>query len=104
LSVLQKKYNKRNNPFHNYDHGIAVMQSAHYMLLCGKARQMIDDFRRMSTIISGLCHDVDHTGRTNIFMINSQSKLATRYHDSSVKYYNIHSLLSNIMQQLQFLC
>lgn len=47
------------------------MQSAHYMLLCGKARQMIDDFRRMSTIISGLCHDVDHTGRTNIFMINS---------------------------------
>ncbi|CAK91630.1 unnamed protein product (macronuclear) [Paramecium tetraurelia] len=83
LSVLQKKYNRRNNSFHNYDHGIAVMQSSHFMLQCGKAKQFIDDFRRMSTIISGLCHDVSHTGRTNIFMINSQSKLATRYHDSS---------------------
>ncbi|CAD8126757.1 unnamed protein product [Paramecium sonneborni] len=83
LSVLQKKYNKKNNSFHNYDHGISVMQSAHFMLQCGKAKQFIDDFRRMTTIISGLCHDVSHSGRTNVFMINSQSKLATRYHDSS---------------------
>ncbi|CAD8156083.1 unnamed protein product [Paramecium octaurelia] len=83
LSVLQQRYNKKNNSFHNYDHGISVMQSAHFMLQCEKAKQFIDDFRRMATIISGLCHDVSHTGRTNVFMINSQSKLATRYHDSS---------------------
>lgn len=35
-------------------------------------------------ILSALCHDVDHTGRTNIFEINSLSKLAIRYHDKSV--------------------
>jgi hypothetical protein len=31
-----------------------------------------------------LCHDVDHTGRTNPFEIASSSKLAIRYNDESV--------------------
>jgi hypothetical protein len=31
-----------------------------------------------------LCHDVAHTARTNIFEINSGSKLGTRYNDKSV--------------------
>jgi hypothetical protein len=33
---------------------------------------------------SGLCHDVNHTGRTNAFEIASLSTLAMRYHDESV--------------------
>jgi len=28
-------------------------------------------------------HDVNHTAKTNLFEINSHSKLATRYNDSS---------------------
>lgn len=35
-------------------------------------------------LISAFCHDIDHTGRTNLFEINSNSKLAIRYHDKSV--------------------
>lgn len=35
-------------------------------------------------MISSLGHDVGHTGRTNIFEINSLSDLAIRYHDKSV--------------------
>jgi len=34
--------------------------------------------------ILGLCHDVSHTARTNLFEVNSMSKLAIRYHDKSV--------------------
>lgn len=25
IRELERKYNKRNNPFHNFDHGISVM-------------------------------------------------------------------------------
>ena len=35
-------------------------------------------------MISSLCHDVGHTGKTNLYEINSLSDLAIRYHDKSV--------------------
>lgn len=58
-------------------------------MICGfveelKTCELIDNFAQFTLILSALCHDVDHTGRTNIFEINSLSKLAIRYHDKSV--------------------
>jgi len=35
-------------------------------------------------LVSAFCHDVDHTGRNNLFEVNSNSRLALRYHDKSV--------------------
>lgn len=32
IKEVERKYNKRKNPFHNFDHGITVMHSCH--LLC----------------------------------------------------------------------
>lgn len=84
LMALETKYNKKKNPFHNYNHGISVMQSTHFILQAQKCHTLLDDFTRFVTVVSALCHDVSHTGRTNIFEINSRSKLAIRYHDKSV--------------------
>lgn len=39
---------------------------------------------KFAVIIGALCHDVAHTGRTNVFEMNSLSSLAIRYHDKSV--------------------
>ena len=38
----------------------------------------------ISLIFSGLCHDLNHTGFSNLFEINSLSKLARMYNDKSV--------------------
>ena len=38
----------------------------------------------MSIVFAALCHDLGHTGHSNLFEINSMSKLAIRYHDKSV--------------------
>ena len=38
LCELEKKYNKRKNPFHNYTHGIAVMQGCYALSSCEKAK------------------------------------------------------------------
>lgn len=63
------------------------MQSTHAITLVldqTKYKPMMTSFIRLALIISGLCHDVAHTGRTNLFEINSLSNLAIRYHDKSV--------------------
>jgi cAMP-specific phosphodiesterase 4 len=38
----------------------------------------------MSYILAGACHDVDHPGVNNLFLIESRDKLAIRYNDVSV--------------------
>ena len=44
-------------------------------------------------MLSAVCHDVDHTGRTNTFEVSKYSKVALRYNDESVLE-NHHSAVS----------
>ena len=44
----------------------------------------LNTIENFALILSGFCHDVDHTGRTNAFEISKQSKLAQKYNDESV--------------------
>lgn len=76
LSELEYNYNKRSNPFHNYDHGVNVMHSCHMLYLRmqeTKYKGLLDDITRIALIFGGLCHDVGHTGRTNVFEMNKLS-------------------------------
>ncbi|EAR83084.2 3',5'-cyclic-nucleotide phosphodiesterase (macronuclear) [Tetrahymena thermophila SB210] len=84
VKELQKQYDIKNNDFHNFDHGVSVMQSCYMLSKCQRATQVLKPIDIFTVILSGLCHDVGHTGRTNNFEISVQSKLAIRYHDKSV--------------------
>ncbi|KAL4468314.1 hypothetical protein ABPG72_010715 [Tetrahymena utriculariae] len=84
VKELQKQYDIKNNDFHNFDHGVSVMQSCYMLSKCIRATQILKPIDIFTVILSGLCHDVGHTGRTNNFEISVQSKLAIRYHDKSV--------------------
>lgn len=39
---------------------------------------------QFSLLLSALCHDLSHTGKTNSFEENTFSKLALKYNDESV--------------------
>ncbi|EGR32677.1 hypothetical protein IMG5_074870 [Ichthyophthirius multifiliis] len=110
IQHLQYGYNKKRNFFHNFNHGIAVMQSCHMLTKCQKSQSILKDIDVFTVIFSGLCHDVGHTGRTNNFEIAVQSKLAIRYHDKSVLEQHhlaqtfkimLNMKNSNILQNLQ---
>lgn len=63
------------------------MHSCHVICLKMNNTQykgILNDITKFALIVGGLCHDVGHTGRTNIFEMNSLSELAIRYHDKSV--------------------
>lgn len=49
-----------------------------------RAKEMLTPFKVFTIVFSGLCHDVGHTGFTNLFEIASHSKKAITYNDSSV--------------------
>ena len=50
----------------------------------GKFEKFLSPFENFALILSGLGHDLNHPGVTNIFMINSRHPLAVRYNDISV--------------------
>jgi calcium/calmodulin-dependent 3',5'-cyclic nucleotide phosphodiesterase len=60
------------------------MQFTNYLLMIMDPGLIEDNFIKFTLLISALCHDVAHTGRTNLFEMNSLSPLAIRYHDRSV--------------------
>lgn len=81
LKRLESEYNVHQNPFHNFVHGLNVMYSSH--LLAESFAKHLDSQSMFAVILSALCHDVGHTGRTNAFEINSGSELAMLYNDRS---------------------
>ena len=46
------------------------------MLKTGKMDRFMDDLEVFGLLVACLCHDLDHTGRSNLFEIDSESNLA----------------------------
>lgn len=84
LVKVQYHYNKRKNPFHNFDHALTVQSVCYKLSFKKKICALYSDLDLFALIFSGLCHDIDHRGRTNAFEINTRSKLSLRYNDKSV--------------------
>jgi len=72
------------NPYHNLYHALDVTLSAHYILTNGGMGSIHSKIDMFAVIVAAACHDVEHIGYNNNFMINSHHKFALRYNDSSV--------------------
>ena len=84
LGEIRKLYEIRHNSFHNFTHGVSVMHSLFFLLTSTKVQTWFFAEEIFGLLLAALCHDVDHTARTNSFEISSGSTLALRYHDISV--------------------
>lgn len=84
------------------------MHTCYLLSQTTKVRQSLSSFKIFTIVLSGLCHDVGHTGFTNLFEIASQSKKAILYNDSSVNSMlfslfkiTMHLILSNFYENLK---
>lgn len=68
-----------NNLFYIVCHG------CYYMIRSKILHKYLIDFELFSLLFAAICHDADHTGRTNAFEASSYSVLALKYNDESVK-------------------
>jgi 3'5'-cyclic nucleotide phosphodiesterase len=75
----------RANPYHNFKHGVSVAHVCFVaMARSFSAAVVLSPLDRLATLLSAVCHDVDHPGMNNAFETNSLSPLALRYNDQSV--------------------
>ena len=84
IRKVERDYNKRNNPYHNFKHGVTVMQGMYYFCNYTSFSTVTNSLQKLSQIFAGLLHDIDHTGKSNSFETNSLSQLALTYNDKSV--------------------
>lgn len=82
---VRKRY--RDNPYHNFRHGVDVCQTVFVFLYTFGCRGFIGENKQqmiLGLMVASLCHDIDHPGLTNSYQINSMSDLALLYNDKSV--------------------
>jgi hypothetical protein len=82
--VASAKKMYRNNPFHNFLHGFSVFQMCYYQLFTTGIHKIFTPLDVFGLMVAALCHDIDHPGVTNAFMVDSQSELAVRYNEHAV--------------------
>lgn len=81
--ILTVKASYRDNPFHNFRHAFSVTQMMYGILHLFKIKDYFTTTEKLCLITATLCHDIDHPGYSNSYLINSRSALAVRYNDIS---------------------
>lgn len=84
MDKISSGYN--NVKYHNKTHAADVTQTLYYFVMNGNwiATAKMDNIDICSMILAAACHDYEHPGYNNMYMINTKDTLALRYNDISV--------------------
>lgn len=76
----------RDNAYHNFHHVADVLQTVFVMLSAAdnKLLNLFEPIEVFALLIAALCHDLEHPGVNNAFLVTSRSHLAVLYNDRSV--------------------
>jgi len=72
------------NTYHNWHHAFDVFQSTYALATQMGTFDRLSDVEAMALLVSALCHDLEHPGVTNPFLVGVRSELAIIYNDRSV--------------------
>jgi len=82
--VVEVEQSYRDNPYHNFEHACDVTQTVYNFIKLVDPRVQFSLTEKMAMIIGAVCHDIDHPGVSNAFLINTRDELALVYNDSSI--------------------
>merc|ERR1740121_3430019 len=74
----------QDNPYHNWYHGFGVFQHSYHQMVASSISNHFRYIDVFGLLVAALCHDADHPGVTNGFLVEEGSELAIRYNDQSV--------------------
>ncbi|XP_078452384.1 dual specificity calcium/calmodulin-dependent 3',5'-cyclic nucleotide phosphodiesterase 1A-like isoform X2 [Lampetra planeri] len=84
VEALEAGYSKHKNPYHNLAHAADVTQTVHYLLLHSGLMHWLSELETLAVIFAAAIHDLEHTGTTNNFHIQTRSDVALLYNDRAV--------------------
>lgn len=96
-SAAKRMY--RDNPFHNWFHGFSVFQMCYYQLYVSPLKDVFSMLDVFGLLIAALCHDLDHPGFNNSYMVDSSSELALRHNDIAVLENHHASLACDLLRR-----
>ncbi|KAK7066509.1 hypothetical protein SK128_016611, partial [Halocaridina rubra] len=94
--TLTVKKNYRRVPYHNWTHGFSVANSMYTII-----KHSPKSFRPLECLalfVGSLCHDLDHRGKNNKFMLETESPLAAIYTTSTLEHHHFNQTVT-ILQQ-----
>ncbi|XP_076318888.1 putative 3',5'-cyclic phosphodiesterase pde-5 isoform X2 [Tachypleus tridentatus] len=94
--TLTVRKNYRRVPYHNWEHGFTVANAMYAIIK--NARGTFKPLEELALFVACLCHDLDHRGKNNQFMVTSASPLAAIYTTSTLEHHHFNQSVS-ILQQ-----
>ncbi|XP_041358670.1 probable 3',5'-cyclic phosphodiesterase pde-5 isoform X2 [Gigantopelta aegis] len=95
--TLTVRKNYRNVPYHNWVHAFSVAHSM-YTVIKTTAHEFTP-LESLALFVACLCHDLDHRGKTNAFMVKSASPLAAIYSTSTMEHHHFNQTVTILQQE-----
>jgi cAMP and cAMP-inhibited cGMP 3',5'-cyclic phosphodiesterase 10 len=94
---LTIKKNYRRVPYHNWTHGFSVANSMYSLIK--HSGNVFRPNECLALYIGALCHDLDHRGKNNKFMLDTESPLAAIYSTSTMEHHHFNQTVTILQQE-----
>ncbi|OHS99654.1 GAF domain containing protein [Tritrichomonas foetus] len=71
-------------PYHNWNHAMDVTQYVFFQINIGRLSTQLTKMELLALLVTGICHDMGHSGRSNTFNVKAQTPLSLLYKDQPV--------------------
>jgi len=95
--TLTVRKNYRRVPYHNWTHGFSVANSMYTILK--RAPGAFEALEAVALFVGSLCHDLDHRGKNNKFMLETASPLAVIYTTSTMEHHHFNQTVTILQQE-----
>lgn len=95
--ILTVRKNYRRVPYHNWTHGFSVANSIYCILKCSP--EVFKRNEALALYVGALCHDLDHRGKNNKFMLDTESPLAAIYSTSTMEHHHFNQTVMILQQE-----
>uniref|UniRef100_A0A5K3F0I6 PDEase domain-containing protein n=1 Tax=Mesocestoides corti TaxID=53468 RepID=A0A5K3F0I6_MESCO len=91
-----------NNSYHNALHAADVAQAIYCLLKEQRVNKCISAFEYMCAILAAICHDIDHPGVNQSFLVKSKQMLSIFYTSSLLENHHSNVTTSVLLQSKAF--
>ncbi|XP_038056910.1 probable 3',5'-cyclic phosphodiesterase pde-5 isoform X1 [Patiria miniata] len=96
--ILTVRKNYRKVPYHNWTHAFSVAHSV-YTIIKTCQEDTFTPVECLALFVACLCHDLDHRGKNNSFMVNNATPLAAVYSTSTMEHHHFNMTITILQNE-----